>query len=134
MATETTFASSFSGRLPSVPGGTKIPGPGLKVKYGKFTIGTSECPDGGYTAADLATICGLSYIEAIVPCGGWTNGTHDNYFAANWDGAARKLQVFGNLGLDGMSLTKGTSAALNEIATDSAACDAAVLWALVIGY
>jgi hypothetical protein len=133
MATETTYAGSLLGRLPGVSAASKVPGPALKVKYGKFTVGTSEYPAGGYAAADLETITGLTHIEAVVPCGLWLNGNTQG-FGASWDGAARKLMAFGNLGLDGNSLTTGTVQMADEMAANDSTLDAAVLYALVIGY
>lgn len=135
MATETTFTPSFSGRIPGLGGGSKVPGPGLKFKYGKFTVGTAEYPAGGYTAADLATACGMTYIEAIVPCGLWMNASGVAGFPANWDGAARKLQAFGNIDADlAANNTVAVEPGVIELTANDASLDAAVLYALVIGY
>lgn len=134
MATETTFKSLFSGRLPSLSGGSKVPGAGLKIKYGRFTLGTAEYPDDGYTAADLAGICGLTRIEAIVPCGPLVDASGEDGFPVGWDGSTRTLRVYANAGLDGMALTVGTVAPLSELANNGAAPDSSYFDALVIGY
>lgn len=134
MATETTFKSYASGRLPAFAAEGKVPGPGLKCKLGRFTIGTSEYPDDGYVAADLETIVGMTHITAIVPMGPLVNGSGENGFIPGWDMVTRTLRVFANAGLDGMALTVGTAPAVSELATNNAAADAATFDALVIGY
>lgn len=134
MATEATFASSFAGRLPSI-GGSKVPGPGLKIKYGLVTLGTSDYAAGGIAAADLETLFGLTHIEAIVPCGVFTNNSGVDGYPASWDGVARKLQIFGNSDADlAGAATVGTEPGINEMADDDASIDAAVCAVLVIGY
>lgn len=134
LATETTFKSLFSGRMPGLLGGAKVPGPGLKIKVGRFTLGTSEYPDDGYTAADLAVIVGLTRIEAIVPCGPLVDNSGEDAFPVGWDGSTRTLRVYANAALDGNSLTVGTVAPMSELATNGAAPDSSYFDALVIGY
>ena len=129
-----TWSSVFSGRLPGF-GSSKLPGGrGLRVAYGALTYATATYPDGGYAASTLESLTGFSRIEAIVPCGSFTNGTHENAFPASWDGAARTLQVLGNRVQDGNALTVGTGQAASEIATDSTAPNSAVLYCLIIGF
>lgn len=136
MATEVTFKSLFAGRLPAVPGGSKVPGPGLKIKYGIFTIGTAEYPAGGYVAADLEPLVGFARIEAILPCGALTVvGSTTAGFAVSWDQVARKLQVFGNTDNDlAANATPGVEASFIEMATNDASIDTGNFAAIVIGY
>lgn len=135
MATEVTFKSIFAGRLPGVPGGAKVPGPGLKVKFGIFTIGTAEYPVGGYVAADLEPLVGFTRIEAIVPCGALTVAASNTLgFHPSWDQVARKLQVFGNIDADTGNTTAGTEASYVEMGSNDASIDGGTFAALVIGY
>ncbi len=135
MATEVTFKSIFAGRLPGVPGGAKVPGPGLKVKFGIFTIGTSEYPVGGYVAADLEPLVGFTRIEAIIPAGQLTvPGATTLGFVTSWDQVNRKLQVFGNMDADTGNATAGAEAAVVEMGSNDASIDGGTFAALVIGY
>lgn len=136
MATETTWVPSFSGRLPGF-GSTKVPGGrGLKVQYGKFTVGTSEYPTGGYAAADLESVTGFTRIEAIVPCGGWRDASGTKFYQACWDGANRKLQAGGNFDGDAAAFTAGAGVEPSsiEMGANDASLDGAILYALVIGF
>lgn len=135
MATEVTFKSLGSGKLRGWNGITKAPGPGLVIKYGRFTIGTSEYPVGGYTAADLEGITGLTRIEAIVPCGVLTvAGATTLGFVPSWDGVNRKLQIFGNIDADTGNTTAGAEAAVVEMGSNDASIDAGTFDVLIIGY
>jgi hypothetical protein len=135
MATEVTVKSLGTGHLRGWNGITKAPGPGLIIKLVRFTTGTSEYPDGGYVAADLEALLGLTRIEAIVPCGFATNGSHETAFGVSWDGAARKLQLFSNFDADAAGATTiGALMMAAELPTNSAIADGAVFDALVIGY
>ena len=135
MATETTFKSLWSGRMPSLKGGSRGTGPGLKVRYGIFTIGTAEYPVGGYTAADLAGITGLTRVEAIIPAGALTvAGSTTLGFVVSWDEVNRKLQVFGNIDADTGNATAGAEAAMVEMGSNDASIDGGTFAALVLGY
>lgn len=135
MATEVTFTGSWSGRLPSVGGATKVPGPGLKIKYGIFTIGTAEYPVGGYTAADLEALLGLTRISAIIPTGALTvAGATTLGFTPSWDPVNRKLQIFGNIDADTGNATAGAEASMVEMGSNDASIDGGTFGAFVIGY
>lgn len=135
MATEVTVKSNWSGRLPAVGGASKVPGPGLKVKYVQFTIGSAEYPTGGYTAADLEALLGLTRISCIVPCGALVVASAATIgFHPSWDSVNRKLMVFGNIDADTGNATAGTEGAYVEMAQNDASIDGGVFAALVIGY
>lgn len=135
MATEVTVKSQWSGRIPGLSGATKVPGPGLKIKYVQFTIGTAEYPVGGYTAADLEALLGLTRISCIVPVGALVvAGAATIGFHPSWDSVNRKLMVFGNIDADTGNTTAGTEGAYVEMASNDASIDGGVFGALVIGY
>lgn len=134
MATEVTFQSHWTGRLPAVGGASKVPGPGLKVKFGKMILGTAEYPDDGYKAADLESVFGFTRISAIVPCGPLVDNSGEDAFPIGWDAATRTLRVYANAALDGNALTVGTVAPLSELATNGAAPDSSYAFILIIGY
>lgn len=128
MATETTFASRASGRLPGFRASGKVPGPGVKVKFGTFTIGTSEYPDDGYTAADLAVLVGFTSITAIIPTGPAVNGSGEGGTIVGWDSTTATLRLFN------VFAAASTETVLREMTTNSALADSAKFDALIIGY
>ncbi len=135
MATEITVQSHWSGRLPSVGGASKVPGPGLKVKKVRFTTGTSEYPAGGYVAADLEALVGLTRISMIADCFGQNGTTPFMIYGVHWDDAARKLVLVGNSDADlAGNATAGANGIGVESGTNAAAADALVFTTLVIGY
>lgn len=136
MATEVTWVNKASGRLPGLAGSAvTVPSTGLKIRIGKFTIGTAEYPVGGYTAADLEGILGLTRIVAILPMGVLTvPGATTLGFAVSWDGENRKLQVFGNIDADTGNATAGAEAAMVEMGSNDASIDGGIVYAVVIGY
>ena len=135
MATEVTAQSHWSGRLPSVGGASKVPGPGLKIKKVRFTTGTSEYPAGGFTAADLEALLGLTRISHIQDCFGQNGSTPFMVFGIHWDDVNRKLVVVGNSDADlAGNATAGTNGVGVEIGTNLAAADSMVFTTLVIGY
>lgn len=134
MATEVTYKSLGSGRIPGISGAGKVPGPGLKVRIGRLTLGTAEYPDDGYTAADIAAVVGLTAIVAILPCGPLVDAAGEDAFPIGWDGATGTLRVYANAALDGNLLTVGTAAPISELATNNATPDSSYVDVVILGY
>ena len=95
-------------------------GGGLKFKIGQFTLDT-DYPDGGYTAAAIASAVGLNAV-VFVAVGGATSGSDVGFVVAYVGG---KLKAYASAG-DGDPL--------DEVATGLDALTNTKVDALVIGY
>jgi hypothetical protein len=123
----TTFKSSGSGRIPGLRGG-KVPGPGMKIKTGTFTL-ANDNPTEGFTAAAIATLVGFTTVLGVVPMGGGLKS--GMLYQPVWDSIAQTLRIFGNLGT---AVSIGTSGVGAQMLANSANSSGATFDALIIGY